>query len=43
MCARTPSIPFVFKVKKIDKVDGTDIDKTEWIKIAFFKNPDNPA
>jgi hypothetical protein len=36
-------IPFVFKVKKMDKVDGTDADKSEWIKLEFLMDPDNPA
>jgi hypothetical protein len=30
-------------VKKIDKVDGTDADKSEWIKLEFLMDPDNPA
>jgi hypothetical protein len=30
-------------VKKIDKVDGTDTDKSEWIKLDFLMDPDNPA
>jgi hypothetical protein len=38
-----PPIPFVSKVKKIDKVDGTDADKSEWIKLEFLMDPDNPA
>jgi hypothetical protein len=33
----------VSKVKKMDKVDGTDADKSEWIKLEFFIHPDNPA
>jgi hypothetical protein len=36
-------LPFVPKVKKLDKVDGTDSDKTEWIKLEFLMDPDNPA
>jgi hypothetical protein len=27
----------------MDKVDGSDADKTEWIKLEFFMDPDNPA
>jgi hypothetical protein len=27
MCARRNPIPFVSKVKKMDKVDGTDVDR----------------
>jgi hypothetical protein len=38
-----PPILFVYKVKKMDKVDGTDTDKSEWIKLEFLMNPDNPA
>jgi hypothetical protein len=30
-------------VKKMDKVDGTDADKSEWIKLEFLMDPDNPA
>jgi hypothetical protein len=36
-------IPFVSKVKKMDKVDGPDVDKSEWIKLEFLMDPDNPA
>jgi hypothetical protein len=36
-------IPFVSKVKKMDKVDGPDADKSEWIKLEFLMYPDNPA
>jgi hypothetical protein len=42
-CAREPSIPFVSKVNKMDKVDGPDADKSEWIKLEFLMDPDNPA
>jgi hypothetical protein len=38
-----PPILFVSKVKKVDKVDGTDTDKSEWIKLEFFMDPDNPT
>jgi hypothetical protein len=38
-----PPIPFAFKVKKMDKVDGPDADKSEWIKLEFLMDPDNPA
>jgi hypothetical protein len=34
---------FVSKVKKVDKVDGPDTDKSEWIKLKFLMDPDNPA
>jgi hypothetical protein len=30
-------------VKKVDKVDGPDVDKSEWIKLEFIIDPDNPA
>jgi hypothetical protein len=36
-------IPFVSKVKKMDKVDGPDADKSEWIKLEILMDPDNPA
>jgi hypothetical protein len=29
-------------VKKIDKVDGPDAEKTEWIKLEFLMDPDKP-
>jgi hypothetical protein len=38
-----PPIPFVSKVKKMDKVDGPDMDKPEWIKLEFLMDPDNLA
>jgi hypothetical protein len=37
-----PPIPFVSKVKKMVKVDGADADKSEWIKLEFLMDPDNP-
>jgi hypothetical protein len=40
---KNPPIPSVSKVKKMDKVDGTDADKSEWIKLEFLIDPDNPA
>jgi hypothetical protein len=30
-------------VKKMDKVDGPNMDKAEWIKLEFLMDPDNPA
>jgi hypothetical protein len=30
-------------VKKVDKVDGPDADKSEWIKLEFLMDPNNPA
>jgi hypothetical protein len=38
-----PPIPFASKVKKMDMVGGTDKDKSEWIKLEFLIDPDNPA
>jgi hypothetical protein len=38
-----PLTPFVSKVKKIDKVDGPDADKSEWNKLEFLIDPDNPT
>jgi hypothetical protein len=29
-------------VKKVDKVDGTDTDRFEWIKLEFLMDPENP-
>jgi hypothetical protein len=26
----------------MDKVDGPDVDKSEWIKLEFLMDPDNP-
>jgi hypothetical protein len=40
---KTPPIPFISKVKKMDKVDGPDADKSGWIKLEFLMDPDNPA
>jgi hypothetical protein len=42
ICKNTP-IPFVSRVKKVEKIDGTDMDKTEYIKLKFLMGPDNPA
>jgi hypothetical protein len=36
-------IPFVFKVKKMDKVNDPDADMSEWIELEFLMDPDNPA
>jgi hypothetical protein len=38
-----PPIPFNSKVKNMDKVDGPDSYKSEWIKMEFLMDPDNPA
>jgi hypothetical protein len=38
-----PIIPFVSKVKKMNKVDGPDGDKSEWINLEFIMDPDKPA
>jgi hypothetical protein len=27
----------------MDKIDGHDVDKSEWIKLEFLMDPDNPA
>jgi hypothetical protein len=29
-------------VKKMDKVDGPDADKSGWINLDFLMDPDNP-
>jgi hypothetical protein len=44
----TPSPPhtqshYLFKVKKIEMFDGPDMNKSEWIKLEFFMDSDNPA
>jgi hypothetical protein len=36
-------IPFFSKVKKMDKVDGPDADKSELIKLEFLMDPNNPS
>jgi hypothetical protein len=36
-------IPFVSSVKNMDKVDGPDVDNSEWIKLDFLIDLDNPA
>jgi hypothetical protein len=36
-------ITFVSNMKKVDKVDGPEADKSEWIKLEFLIDPDNPA
>jgi hypothetical protein len=38
-----PPIPFVSKVKKMDKIDEPDADKSKLIKLEFLMDPDNPA
>jgi hypothetical protein len=38
-----PPIHFASKVEKMDKVDGHDGDKSEWIKLEFLMDPDNPS
>jgi hypothetical protein len=38
-----PPIPFIFKVKKMGKIDGLHADKSEWIKLDFLMDPDNSA
>jgi hypothetical protein len=40
---KPPPIPFASKVKKMNKVDKTDADKSEWIKLELLMDPDNPA
>jgi hypothetical protein len=41
---KNPLTPlFVSKVKKMDKVDGPDADKSEWIKLESLMDPENPA
>jgi hypothetical protein len=40
---RIPPPSFFSKLKKVDKVDGPDADKSECIKLEFLMDPDNPA
>jgi hypothetical protein len=35
-----PPIPFVSKMKEMDKVYGPNADKTELIKLEFLMDPD---
>jgi hypothetical protein len=39
----SPLSSFVSMVMKIKKVDGPDVDKSEWIKSEFLLDQDNPA
>jgi hypothetical protein len=39
----SPFIPFVSKLKKMENIDGPDLDKSEWNKLEFLLDPDNPA
>jgi hypothetical protein len=32
-CAKEPPIPFVSMLKKMEKVDGSDSENSEWIKL----------
>jgi hypothetical protein len=36
-----PPISFVSTVKKMDKVDGTDVENSERIKLEFLMDSDN--
>jgi hypothetical protein len=38
-----PPYHFVSKVKKMDKVDGPEADKSESIKLYLLMDQDNPA
>jgi hypothetical protein len=40
---KLPPHSFFFKVKKMDKVDVPDADKSEWIKLDFLIDPYNPV
>jgi hypothetical protein len=37
------TMPLVSKLKKMDKVDGPVVDKSEWIQLELLINSDNPA
>jgi hypothetical protein len=43
VCKNSHSIPFISKMKNMDKIDGTDVDKSDWIKLELLMDPDNPA
>jgi hypothetical protein len=38
-CEQEPPIPFVSKVKNMDKVDGPDADKSAWISFQHRTAP----
>jgi hypothetical protein len=38
-----PPIPFVSKVKKVNRIDEPEMDKSEWIKLECLMDPDNAA
>jgi hypothetical protein len=39
----SPPNHFISKVKKMDNIDGSNADKSDWIKLEFLMDPDNPA
>jgi hypothetical protein len=41
--SKPSTISFVSKVKKMEKVNGPETDKSEWIKLEFLMDPDNTA
>jgi hypothetical protein len=40
---KNPPIPLICMMKKMDKVHGPDAEKSEWIKLEFLMDLDNPA
>jgi hypothetical protein len=36
-----PNTTYVFRVKKRNKIDGSDMNTTEHIKLEFLMEPDN--
>jgi hypothetical protein len=40
---KNPPISFVSKVKNMDKVDGPNADKSEWIKLKLLMDPKQPS
>jgi hypothetical protein len=38
-----PPIPFNFKARKTENVDGANVDTTQFINLEFFMNLSNPA
>jgi hypothetical protein len=43
LCENPQPISFVSKVKKLDKVYEPDMEKSDWINLEFFMDPDNPS
>jgi hypothetical protein len=35
-------LPFVSKLKKMEKIDGPEVENSEWIELYFLIDPVNP-